>query len=443
MRHRRCLPLACAAIAALATIAATCAEPAPRAATGGAGTAEAPFATGATAGRGPSAYPPAASGGLAPGAGAAPGAASGAPTRSSAPGAAAPSGDGPSSAYAAGAAAGAGDGTAVAAGDGAALTPDVGIPANETRIALATLTPTRTPTPAATRTATATPTPQSGSSPNIGGCAVFPSNNPWNTDISAYPLHANSQNFINNILAGSGTDKVHPDFGSNPDYGIPYIVVPQSQPLVPVNFTDYGDESDPGPYPVPLNAPIEGGGDRHVLAVQQGTCKLYEMFNAWPQASSWDASNGAVWDLTTGALRPEGWTSADAAGLPILPGLVRYDEVQSGVIRHALRFTVQSTQRAYILPATHFASSSTDPNRPPMGLRLRLKATYDISGYTGQSRVILQALRTYGMIVADNGSNWFISGATDPRWDDDDLNQLKNVPGSAFEAVYTGATITP
>lgn len=327
----------------------------------------------------------------------------------------------------------------------AALTPNIGIPANETIVGIHT--PTRTPTRTATPTRTLTPapthTPQPGGGPTIGGCNVFPSNNPWNANISAYPVHPNSQNFINNILAGSGTDKLHPDFGSNPEYGIPYIVVPQSQPLVPINFTDYGDESDPGPYPIPLNSPIEGGGDRHVLAVQQGTCKLFEMFVAVPQADRWDAASGAVFDLSSNALRPLGWTSADAAGLPILPGLVRYDEVQAGAIRHALRFTVQSSQRAYILPATHWASSSTDPNRPPMGLRLRLKATYDISGYSGQTRVVLEALRTYGMIVADNGSNWFISGARDPSWDDENLNQLKNVPGSAFEVVNTGPVVTP
>jgi hypothetical protein len=263
-------------------------------------------------------------------------------------------------------------------------------------------------------------------------------------DISAYPVHANSANFIASINAHRTT--LHPDFGSNPAYGIPYIVVPTAQAMVPVNFTDYGDESDPGPYPIPLNAPIEGGagatGDRHVLAVRQGECKLYELFYAWPQAASWNASSGAVWDLGSNALRPEGWTSADAAGLPILPGLVRYDEVEAGAINHALRFTVRDSQRVYIHPATHFASSSSDPNRPPMGLRLRMKASYDISGFTGQSRVVLEALKKYGMIVADNGSSWFISGASDARWDDDDLNQIKTVPGSAFEVVYTGEIVS-
>jgi hypothetical protein len=272
---------------------------------------------------------------------------------------------------------------------------------------------------------------------------MFPQDNPWNTDISQYPVHPNSQNFINSIIAAGGTGKLHPDFGSNPDYGIPYIVVPTTEPMVPIVFGAYEDESDPGPYPIPLNAPVEGGSDRHVLAVRQGECKLYEMGNAYPQATYWDASGGAVWNLSSNALRPATWTSADAAGLPILAGLVRYDEVTAGAINHALRFTVSQTQRGYILPATHWASSSTDPNRPPMGLRLRLKASYNISGFTGQSRVVLQALKTYGMIVADNGSNWYISGATDTRWDDDDLNQIKTVPGSAFEVVNTGPIVTP
>jgi hypothetical protein len=329
-----------------------------------------------------------------------------------------------------------GEDQAVAA---ATNTPFVSIPANETIVPVATptRTPTRTATPASTNT------PQPGGVPAIGGCSVFPANNAWNTDVSAYALHPNSQNYINSILGAGGTGKLHPDFGSNPAYGIPYIVVAQSEPLVPINFTDYGDESDPGPYPIPLNAPNEGGGDRHVLAVQQGTCKLFELFAATAMGDHWDAASGAVFDLSSNALRPEGWTSADAAGLPIVPGLVRYDEVQAGAIRHALRFTISQSQRAYIHPATHYASSSTDPNRPPMGLRLRLKASYDISGFTGQSRVVLQALKTYGMIVADNGSNWYISGGRDSRWDDDDLNQLKTVPGSAFEAVYTGPLIGP
>jgi hypothetical protein len=312
-----------------------------------------------------------------------------------------------------------------------------------------TATPTNTPKPAtATPTATATNTPTGGllTAPSIAGCQIFPQSNPWNQDISKLPVAANSANYMSKLAALGGNQKLHPDFGSNPAYGIPFVVVPSTQPLVPITFTAYGDESDPGPYPIPANAPVEGGanstGDRHVLVLQQGTCKLYEMGRAFPNGSGWNADVGAVWNLVTGALRPATWTSADAAGLPILPGLVRYDEVKSGKITHALRFTVSQTQHGYILPATHWASSSTDPNLLPMGARLRLRADFDISGYTGDSKVILQALKTYGMIVADNGSNFFITGATDTRWNDTDLNQLKNVPGSAFEVVDTGPIVT-
>jgi hypothetical protein len=211
--------------------------------------------------------------------------------------------------------------------------------------------------------------------------------------------------------------------------------------LVPVNFTDYGDESDPGPYPIPLGAPIENGSDAHVLAVDRDHCKLYEMYASSAAGDHWDAGSGAAFDLQSDALRPDGWTSADAAGLPIFPGLVRYDEVANGRINHALRFTVSRTQRAYIHPATHYASSSTDAALPPMGLRLRLKASFDVSGYHGEARVVLDALKKYGMIVADNGSNFYITGAADSRWDDTDLDQLKSVPGGAFEVVNTGEPI--
>ena len=235
---------------------------------------------------------------------------------------------------------------------------------------------------------------------------------------------------------------MHPDFGSNPTYGIPYLVVPQNTTRRAINYTDYGDESDPGPFPIPPTAKIEGGsastGDRHVLVVEQGACHLYELGRAFWRGNHWDATVGVNWDLRSNALRPLYYTSADAAGLPILPGLVRYDEVAAGAINHALRFTVSLTQRGFVLPATHYASSSTDPNRPPMGLRFRLKANFDLSRFHGQSLVILRALKKYGMMVADNGSNWFISGATDSRWNDDDLNQMKTVPGSAFEVVDTG-----
>lgn len=280
-------------------------------------------------------------------------------------------------------------------------------------------------------------------SPLISGCPIFPADNAWNQDVSSLPVHANSQNFINSI---GNTTKLHADFGGNGEYGIPFVVVPQDQPMVGINFTAYGDESDPGPYPVPGNAPIEGGassdGDRHVLVLQQGICKLYELYRSFPQRDgSWNADSGAVYDLFSNALRPEYWTSADAAGLPILPGLARYDEVAAGSVNHALRFTVSRSQKGFIHPATHYASSSNDANLPPMGLRVRMKADFDISRYTGQSRVILEGLKKYGMIVADNGSNWYITGAADTRWDDEDLNQLKTVPGSAFEAVDTGSIV--
>lgn len=269
---------------------------------------------------------------------------------------------------------------------------------------------------------------------SVGSCAVFPPNNAWNRDISADPLDPNSSNYINSIGAAT---HLHPDFGSDPTYGIPYTVVAGTQPLVPINFTEFGNQSDPGPYPIPSNAPVEAGSDAHVLVVDKDHCMLYELYHASRSTSGWDAGSGAVYDLASNQLRPDGWTSADAAGLPIFPGLVRYDEIQSGVINHALRFTVNNTQRRYIHPATHYASSSTNPNYPPMGLRLRLKASYDISGFTGASQIVLTALKKYGMIVADNGSDWFISGATDGRWNDNDLNQLKTVPGGMFEVVQS------
>ena len=279
---------------------------------------------------------------------------------------------------------------------------------------------------------------------SIGGCPLFPSNNVWNTDISGLPVDARSAQYIASIGL---TGHVHADFGAGlydgEPIGIPYAVVPANQPLVPVHF-DYADESDPGPYPAPSNAPIEGGsqssGDRHVLLVQQGSCKLYEMYASYPQADgSWQAGSGAVWNLSSNALRPAGWTSADAAGLPILPGLVRYDEVASGVIHHALRFTVQQTQKAYVWPARHQASSHTDPTLPPMGLRVRLKANIDISSFSPTNQVILTALRHYGMLVADNGSNWYLSGAPDDHWNNDDLAQLSHIPGADFEVVDTSS----
>jgi hypothetical protein len=283
----------------------------------------------------------------------------------------------------------------------------------------------------------AEPAPTFGAGgPVIGGCPVFPANNAWSRDVSGDLVDPNSDAYIGR-LGGH----LHPDFGSNPSYGIPYVVVPASQPKVPIDFTAYGDESDPGPYPIPPDAPVEAGSDHHVLVLQQGSCQLYEMFNASFSGAGdrhWNADSGARFDLRSNALRPDGWTSADAAGLPILPGLVRFDEVRGGAIHHAIRVTFDRTQRGYIHPATHFASSSTDPSLPPMGLRLRLKASFDVSGFPPDARVILQAMKTYGLIVADNGSDWYFTGATDSRWDDDQLNTIKSVPGGAFEAVQSG-----
>jgi hypothetical protein len=266
--------------------------------------------------------------------------------------------------------------------------------------------------------------------PRAGGCPVFPRSNAWNRNIARAPVDPNSDRYVA-ALPGN----LHPDFGSGRygDYGIPFTVVPRSQKRVPIHFTDYGDESDPGPYPVPLGARVEGGGDRHVLVLQKGSCKLYELFGAERNGSGWDAASGAVFNLRSNRVRPAGWTSADAAGLPIFPGLAR-----PGPIHHALRFTVRRTQRAYVYPARHFASSDTSPELPPMGLRFRLKASFSLVGFHGQALTILRALRTYGMIVADNGSNWYISGAPDPRWNDDDLDQLKRVPGRAFEVITPG-----
>jgi hypothetical protein len=281
---------------------------------------------------------------------------------------------------------------------------------------------------------------RASSNATVGGCPLFPTDNIWNRDISSLPVHPNSANFISSIGL---TSHVHADFGAGlyngAPIGIPYIVVPGSQPYVPVSF-NYADESNPGPYPIPSNAPIEGGsqssGDRHVIVVDSGICRLYEMYAAYPQSNgSWKAGSGAVWNLNSDALRPNTWTSADAAGLPILPGLVRYDEIASGVINHALRFTVNSTQSAFLWPARHNASSSTNPNLPPMGRRLRLKANVNISSFSRTNQIILTALKRYGMIVADNGSSWYISGAPDNRWNNDDLHVLGNIPGSDFEAV--------
>ncbi|HTP88164.1 MAG TPA: hypothetical protein VMJ34_14510 [Bryobacteraceae bacterium] len=275
--------------------------------------------------------------------------------------------------------------------------------------------------------------------PAIGKCSVFPADNVWNARVDRLPVNANSTAWVNTIGASSN---LHPDFGGGiwdgAPIGIPFVTVTGSQTKYPVTF-DYADESDPGPYAVPLNAPIEGGsssdGDRHAIAIDTDNCILYELYSAYPQATSWQAGSGAIYNLTSDALRQAGWTSADAAGLPIFPGLVRYDEVAAGAIRHAIRFTAPQTRNTYIWPARHQASSLTGTQYPPMGARFRLKASFNISTFSATNQIILTALKTYGMILADNGSSWYISGAPDSRWDDDDLHALNNIPGSNFEAV--------
>jgi hypothetical protein len=300
--------------------------------------------------------------------------------------------------------------------------------------------PEPTPPPPEPTPPPPTPTPPPpATGPTIAGCPAFPADNEWNRNIAADPVDALSAHYI---AAMNGASKfLKADFGGAGEYGIPWITVPGNQPRMPVQF-DYADESDPGPYPIPANAPIEGGpastGDRHVLVVDRDSCKLYETFDTHPLGTGWWAASGAIFDLRSNALRPLGWTSADAAGLPVLPGLVRLDEVRSGRIAHALRFTVARTQRAYVLPATHYASSSTDPNLPPLGIRVRLKAGYDLTRFSPNIRVILTALKEYGMFLADNGSDWFMTGEANVGWNDDELRQLGGVPASAFEVVKTG-----
>ncbi|MFL6688833.1 MAG: hypothetical protein ACJ8IR_01395 [Alphaproteobacteria bacterium] len=297
-----------------------------------------------------------------------------------------------------------------------------------------------------------------GMGASLNGAVPFPQDNAWNTDISKEPVDPNSDNLIASIGLGTG---LHPDFGAgyyqHAIIGIPYVVVPDSQMYVPIHLKAYKDESDKGPYPVPMDAPIEGmrddgksfGGDRHVLVIDRDINRLYEMGRAFPRDDiSWRADVGAIFHLDSNKVRPTakpGWTSADAAGLPIFPGLARYDEVSAGLIPHALRFTVAHSRRAYVKPANHWASSDDNPDLPPMGMRVRLKATYHIpDNFSPETKVILQALKTYGMFVADNGSNWYISGAPDDRWNNDHLvSELRQVVGSDFEVVKMGKLHTP
>lgn len=284
--------------------------------------------------------------------------------------------------------------------------------------------------------------PELGLGASLRGKRVLPADNPWNQDISAAPVDPNSAK----LIASLGLSKtLHPDFGTSWEgvpNGIPYFVVSGTQKRVPIVF-EYTDESDPGPYPIPLNAPIEGGpngdGDRHVIVIDRDNWKLYELFSAYPVKGGWKAVGGAVFDLGSNDLRPAGWTSADAAGLPVFPGLVRYDEVyELKAIAHALRFTAERTRKAYVYPARHFASNDPNPNLPPMGMRVRLKASFDIAKFSPAMQVILRALKKYGMFLADNGSDWYLSGAPDPRWNDDDLRTLRSLKGSDFEVVRMG-----
>jgi hypothetical protein len=280
-----------------------------------------------------------------------------------------------------------------------------------------------------------------------GDLAIFPADNPWNTDVSKLPVHPMSKTWVASIGAGKS---LHPDWGANPEgtWGIPYVLVKGDQPKVNVAF-DYPDESDKGPYPIPANPPIEGGdspkntGDRHVLMIDYENKKLYELWSTYKTDKGWKAGSGAVFDLSSNKLRPATWTSADAAGLPVFPGLVRYDEVvEKGELNHAVRFTIVKSQRGYVLPGRHWASRSSNPNLPPMGMRVRLRADYDVSKFSKNMRVILNGLKKYGMIVADNGGDWFVTGSPDPRWDNEEIDTLKRVKGSDFEVVDTGPVYT-
>jgi hypothetical protein len=280
-----------------------------------------------------------------------------------------------------------------------------------------------------------------GPLPAAPKCPIFPASSAWNQRVDKLPLHTRSADIVRSIGLGG---HMHPDFGSGlyegAPIGIPFTTVSGDQPRVPVSF-DYASESDRGPYPIPPGVPIEGGrgsdGDRHAIVVDRRRCKLYELYAAHPRGGGWHAGSGAVWNLRSNRLRKRGWTSADAAGLPILPGLARYDEVKRGRIDHALRFTAQRTRKAFVYPARHFASDDADPALPAMGQRLRLKRGYPIGRFPRQARVVLRALKRYGMLLADNGSSWFVSGAPNPGWSNDDLHTLQQVPGSAFEVVDT------
>src|SRR5438309_7193365 len=273
--------------------------------------------------------------------------------------------------------------------------------------------------------------PAGAAAPPTTSCQVFPSDNIWNTDISTLPVHGQSTPWLASMA--SSTTKLHPDFGG-PPYGFPFNVVDHTHATVSVTF-QYASESDPGPYPLGPDTLIEGGSDRHALIINRDTCTLYELFDLSGSGSTWTAGSGAIFPLGSDALRPLGWTSADAAGLPLFPGLVRWDEVQAGAINHAIRFTAQQTDKSFLWPARHQAGTVSSSLLPPMGARFRLQASYDISHFSPQAQVILRAMQHYGLILADNGSNWFFSGTEDAAWPDSLLSELKTVPASRFEAV--------
>jgi len=283
--------------------------------------------------------------------------------------------------------------------------------------------------------------------PKAPKCPVLPASNHFNTRVDALPVASNSAALVASIGAAS---RFHADFGSGTyegaPIGIPYVVVGRGQRKSTVAF-EYADESDKGPYPIPANPPIEGGsdsdGDRHILIVDRDACRLYELFSVRRQNGGWSAGSGAIFNLRSNRLRPAGWTSADAAGLPILPGLARYSDVAKGSIDHALRFTARRTRRAFVYPARHFASSDADAALPPMGTRVRLKASTDLSGLGKQARIVARALKRYGALLADNGSPWYFSGAPDSRWDNDDLHTLDRLKGSDFEVVDTSGLPKP
>jgi len=300
-----------------------------------------------------------------------------------------------------------------------------------------------------------------GPYPSLGSCPVFPdppaslsptapsqpNESAWNQNISRAPLDPHSSAYIAYIDSHGG-DHLHPDFGSPREYGFPYGVVDSHQRKLPIRYTAYGSESDPGPFPIPSGAPVEGGqrsqGDRHVLVVDRSSCMLYELYRAFfiPGGHPhWNADSGVRWNLRSTARRPDSWTSADAAGLPIFPGLLRYEEATAGKIDHAIRVTFESTRNAWVHPASHCAGDTSSPDAPPMGLRLRLNPHYGLSGFSGAAKTIAIALKHYGLIVADNGSNWYFSGTSDRRWNNENLDQLKRIPGSAFEVIESAAPL--